>query len=533
MSDASNTPSNSNPSDIQKAGANASRVDAAHAVGPAHDLSSKKSDAHVQRVLSIAQQAAATANGPTDDHTATVAGSEQVERQARELAEQLQRRQNDIDRRAAMLATQEAEIENKVRSARLWFEEQQQELEARQEQLERLSQSPRNHDEDSTNTQTQQPPIGANAKQTVELEARQRELDARQAAIYQQIEEATNARAEVDQKAERVSAREAKLRGREEAVERRLQSLAEEREAFGVKCRDFDERQSRLDRRGEELESRDAELRSREGQLAFRRQEIETALARFEKLGVTHDRMQALDAQANDFAIRSRYLDQAEEQLKEEHCVLAERRQQVEDEQRAAQEQLREDRNALLGEQVAFRDKSAQRTKELDLREGELDSREASLTSLRVELEASQREVLEMRLATEETWAQLTGALSPASLTRSIAQTRSRLADHYEQQLQELCNRREEMERFREELSDQHTQLEHRRSQLNDWLRRREEEVEQQAGRLISREQELDRQQMHYESLESKWRLERDDYRAEIRQLLTQLRKGILEAAAA
>jgi hypothetical protein len=230
--------------------------------------------------------------------------------------------------------------------------------------------------------------------------------------------------------------------------------------------------------------------------------------------------------------VRSNYLDRAEALLKQDTQSLAKRRQQVEDDHRASVEHLRSERQQFIAEQETFRQEVARRSKELDQREGELDQREESLAGLRLELEGSQREVLEMRLATEETWAQLTGALAPASLTRSIAQTRGRLADHYEHQLSELCERRDQLELFRTELSDQHVQLDTRRTQFADWQRRREHEIEQQAVRLIAREQELDRQQMHYEALESKWRLERDDYRAEIRQLLTQLRKGILEAAA-
>ena len=88
------------------------------------------------------------------------------------------------------------------------------------------------------------------------------------------------------------------------------------------------------------------------------------------------------------------------------------------------------------------------------------------------------------------------------------------------------------MERFRSDLSEEFAQLQTRRSEFQQWQRRREKEIEQQASRLIAREQELDRQQMHFEAQESKWRLERDDYRAEIRTLLTQLRKGMLDAAA-
>ncbi|WP_442482249.1 hypothetical protein [Aeoliella sp. SH292] len=441
-----------------------------------------------------------------------------IDRHAAELAEQLQRRQSDLDRRAAMLGAQEAEIENKIRHARLWIEERQRELDAREEAM----------SADRPAVTMTAPDLTAEAKA---LEARQRELDARQADIYRQIEELTQQSADVHEKTERLANREAQLKDLEQSIDRRHMSIVDEREDLALQSRELDERRGKLIRRNEELETRDAELRSRESQMAFRRHEIETAIARFEKLGVTHQRMEELDARSAEFETRSRYLDKAEELLKEDTARLAKRRQELDDEFRSGTEHLRAERQKFIGEQETFRQLVARRTKELDQREGELDQREESLGNLRLELESSQREVLEMRLATEETWAQLTGVLAPASLTRSIAQMRGRLADHYEHQITELAQRRDELEQLRTALAGEHTGLETRRTQFQEWQRRREQEVEQQAGRLIAREQELDRQQMHYEALESKWRLERDDYRAEIRQLLTQLRKGILDAA--
>ncbi len=486
------------------------RIDQAHQLLPA------KSETPLRQTAVVARSTAA--GSPADAPTLS---TESVERHAAELAEQLLRRQVDLDRRAAALAAQDAEIETKIRNARLWFEQQHSELDARREKLEA--------DQSTGVTQTASPPSD---EQSEPLEARQRELDARQAEIYRQVEELTERHSEVDQKLERLAARESQLKEFEHSIDRRQKSIADERDDLGLQLNELDERRAKMHRRNEELEARDAELRSREAQMAFRRQEIETAIARFEQLGVSQERIEMLDAQAAEFDVRSKYLDKAEALLKQDTQGLAAQRQELEDERRGAAEQIRIDRGKLLAEQQTLQQQAARRQQELDQRENELDQREESLVTLRLEMEASQREVLEMRLATEETWAQLTGALAPASLTRSISQTRVRLADHYEQQLSDLCERRDELDQFRTELAEQHVQLETKRTQFAEWQQRREYEIEEQAGRLITREQELDRQQMHYEAQESKWRLERDDYRAEIRDLLTQLRQGILESAA-
>jgi hypothetical protein len=129
-----------------------------------------------------------------------------------------------------------------------------------------------------------------------------------------------------------------------------------------------------------------------------------------------------------------------------------------------------------------------------------------------------------MRLATEETWAQLSGALAPASLTRSISQVRAKLADHYRATLEEMAQRSEQLESVRRDLAEQLNDLELQRQELAGWSERRQADVEQQAARLVDREQELDRQQQHYEQMESQWSIERGDYQAEIRRLLATIR---------
>ena len=304
------------------------------------------------------------------------------ERHAAELAEQLQRRQSDIDRRAAMLAAHEADIENKVRSARLWFEEREREIAEREAALEH-------------------PPavVGQLDPQVAaELERRQRELDSRQAEIYRKVEDITQQTAELDHRADRLAGQEAHLKDLESSVERRQRSLADERQDLAEQAGELDQRRGKLHHRSEELEARDAELRSREMQLAMRRQEIENGIRRFEQLGVTQERIEQLDGQAAEFAARSAYLDKAERLLKEDSQKLAERRQQLDDEYRESAEQLREQRQQLLGEQESFRKSVSRRNQELGNREGELDQREQTLANLRSELEASQREVLEIRL---------------------------------------------------------------------------------------------------------------------------------------
>ena len=62
--------------------------------------------------------------------------AEALARHATELGEKLKARLEDLDRREAMLHGQEAELDSRIRSARLWLEERESELDAREEAIE-------------------------------------------------------------------------------------------------------------------------------------------------------------------------------------------------------------------------------------------------------------------------------------------------------------------------------------------------------------------------------------------------------------
>lgn len=109
-------------------------------------------------------------------------------------------------------------------------------------------------------------------------------------------------------------------------------------------------------------------------------------------------------------------------------------------------------------------------------------------------------------------------------MTRSIGQVRSKLADHYRTTIEELAERSEQLELVRGDLTKQLVSLQSKQAEMNAWAERRHKDIESQASRLVSREQELDRQQQHYEQLESQWHIERTDYQAEIRRLLSSIR---------
>ena len=363
------------------------------------------------------------------------------------------------------------------------------------------------------------------------IETRHRELDHRQAQLYRDIETFTSDKARIDDRIAEIERREAKVA----EWESRLQ-------AQGARAGTSDRRDSasgpgswrwngpRCARSWPTSSAREAEIDAAERQLGYRQQEIDTALKRFERLGVTEEKMQQMQEEARKFAARRRYLDEAEAQLAQEKAELTDQVRDVANQRRQLEEQLVRERRAACGAAAIGASRAADRECSSST-SGRRRSTPAKRPShqLQEELRGSQREMLEMRLATEEIWAQLSGALAPASLTRSISQVRAKLADHYRQTIDELAQRSEQLELVRRDLAQQLDALEQQREELKAWAERRQADIEEQAARLVAREQELDRQQQHYEQMESRWHLERTDYQAEIRQLLASLRDLELE----
>jgi len=503
----------------------AARVDIAHPVRLVGSNSSSPKPSQVDEDL------AASPAPEAEIHALPLATGNPLTSQAADLAEQLANQQAELDRRSEAVAAQEADLENKLRTARMWFDQQHDALDEKNEALEKREASLDRPTEANCAEQNS----AADEAQSLagqDLAERQQLLDARQAELYEQVEQLTNDRAKLAERESRIDARQKETEQKAEQlsaqqVESRKAIHKAKADAAEVELQSAKQRELQ-----EDIENQLADLSVRETQLAARHAEVSAAIKRFESLGVTEQKIAELTEQAQQFAARSRYLDEAEQLLSEEQSALAEERRQLQSERQKTQEDMVAERRRIEAERADAKQLAAHNQQQADARQTQLDQRQASLEQLQSELEVGQREVLEMRLATEETWAQLAGALAPATLTRSIAQVRSRLADQYQHTLQQLADRRQELENVSSELAAEHGRLDEQRSRLQLWAGRREADIEQRAARLVGREHELDRQQRHYEQLETRWALERDEYREQIRNLLSESRKYSLRAAA-
>jgi hypothetical protein len=124
-----------------------------------------------------------------------------------------------------------------------------------------------------------------------------------------------------------------------------------------------------------------------------------------------------------------------------------------------------------------------------------------------------------MRLATEELWTQLCGAAPPAAVTRSLGQSRARLAEHYRLGREEQDRRKQELLAIRGELAEQHGKLLSHKREFEAWAQRRQAEIDQEAERLVNREQQWEEERSQSLDAARQWRLREIEYQQEIRRL--------------
>jgi chromosome segregation ATPase len=138
-----------------------------------------------------------------------------------------------------------------------------------------------------------------------------------------------------------------------------------------------------------------------------------------------------------------------------------------------------------------------------------------------------------MRLLAEQLWSQITGSLTPAEVSQSIAQLRLKLVDQYRLEEEQLEARRRELVNLSERIAVQHSELEQLRGGLREWATARQSEIERQAAMLVQRELTLDSQQEEFRQTEQRWNSDRRSYEQQIRDLTSQLRTLPIACAAA
>lgn len=507
------------------------RIDAAHLLVRAEPAPPPVKGTQVRETATVTPE--------TADSTSL---GEQLRAQAVQLAEYLRGRQREIDHRESQLHAQVARLENEARSERMSLNER----------AARLEESAR------------------------ELKTREDEIAAAAAALEQSRKQAEDA---LSRRQEALAKREREWGLEEQEHRKFLDDIARREEAIGLREKqlevlakqhrktieaDLAEREKAISIRAKELEARADSLSGAE-ESAERKRERASEELRYEKqkidshreasqqlvrqmLGSVERRRQAVEAEADRLRKQARQpspeLLQREEQLREASRALEARQRQFDQAEALAadaraeadrlREQLAEDRRTLREQARAERQRVAAaerlalaelegKRQSLERRSEHVDECQAALEQLRSELGVMHRETLEIRLATEELWVQLSGSDPPAAMTRSLEKVRAKLADHYRTANAELAERGKELRTLRNQLADEHQKLLGKKEEFEQWAARRQQEIEQQAQRLIAQEEEQERQETVFNDLAQRWQTDQLRYQQEIRRLKARL----------
>jgi hypothetical protein len=184
---------------------------------------------------------------PTEAMLAAVAGAsleaqrEQLQLQVAQLAEHLQGRLRDVDRRESLLCAREAQLEAELRAARLWHQERHLELQQReqawtaerQELHERIADLTRQLSLLRSAAEREQPAAWATKQAELraweeELERREQELEAQAASWRQALAE----NAPLASAPQALAERQAALQAAQSLLDEQMQQLVQQREAL-------------------------------------------------------------------------------------------------------------------------------------------------------------------------------------------------------------------------------------------------------------------------------------------------------------
>jgi hypothetical protein len=438
------------------------RVDTPHPV----DSQQTASDAIADSAEPLGQALLEVAEEPTPSLVAAVAGEtlesrrEQLQLQVSQLAGHLRERLREVDRREAAVNARASQLEADLRANRLWLRERENEFQQREQELTRKI------EELEERAMGRLPSRGAEAASEApgdagdDDEGRQHDLAEREHQIQLKESDLRERRFEQDRQS-------AALRHAQQVWEH--QRSREQQELVQERARLEAEYQLRLAERESEWKAAEQLLREHAAQL---------------------DRDQA--------------------------ALAADRR--AWDEQKSRQQHdLATEKQAALAEMEIQRERQV-------ARQDWIERQKAGVEQLRSEVLSLHRQSLEMRLVAEQLWAQITGRLSPAEATHTLAQLRLKLVEQFKLDEESVRARREELVALGERITAQHAELKQLQSGLREWAATRQAEIEQQAAALVGRELALDSEQEQHRRAQHAWQADRRRLEQQLRELTAQQR---------
>jgi hypothetical protein len=327
------------------------------------------------------------------------------------------------------------------------------------------------------------------------LDDRQRDLDHRESELHVQLAQqesaARSARLWFQERNHDLIGRTTALDERDQQLRQREAELQEKSDRT-LAAMNSNDSESAL---AAELKHRSEELAQRENELAVREIELKQRKSVIEQLSKEHARHERDDLDREDaLSQREQRLAAAEATLARSRVELDDDRKRFEAESQAARRRFEDERNEFAQKQMRSEQDLRRKQESLVSRSQHLERRGAALDQLRGELLHLERETLERRLVTEELWAQLSATAPPAALTKSLAQLRLKLTEHYRLQAADLARERKDLDELSLRLTQEHDKLASQKREFADWINGQQREIETQAARLEARELQLQAQ---------------------------------------
>ena len=228
--------------------------------------------------------------------------------------------------------------------------------------------------------------------------------------------------------------------------------------------------------------------------------------------------------------LRSRQIERQRVLLDERQQSIERERQVLAKERRALEERLANDSEDLRRERAAWeQDRDSQKA---DLRRQQdmlalhaenLETRRQRLDRLRAELEETNRQTLEMRLAVEESAAQLTQTAGSESTRQRIDEAHAVLAEYYRHTRESLIRQHQEIEQAQVRVQEQREEFRSERRELVTWATQQEEQLAIREQAVRAEREALAQREAEQQALVARMTAEKLQAESTIRDLLQQL----------
>ncbi|MFK7776920.1 MAG: hypothetical protein QM501_02200 [Gimesia sp.] len=216
-------------------------------------------------------------------------------------------------------------------------------------------------------------------------------------------------------------------------------------------------------------------------------------------------------------------LQQREDSLDKERSLNMELRRSVERYELNQNQRMSDENEIWKKERDAQKVELRRQQDMLSLHAENLERRRERLDTLRSEVEETHRGTLEMRLALEEGWAQLTQVEGEEAARERLEKAREALATHYRQLRETLSVERQELDHSQEIFHRHRDEFRQERQDLSEWVSERDEQLRLRGEQLRFEAEQLAVHDSAWGQKRELWLQEKVQAELIIRNLLQQM----------